>query len=970
MGMITVVQKGRRQVVTDTFGRPFMDVPVAERRRCITGHHLRHVIEGIVRGITAKEITHYYGGSGAATTEHMMLLPRLPQNWLFTVREQYTVLGYAVHEICHQLYTEFGIMERIFPGLNEPHFKPTNPQKHLKAFWNAVEDYRIEKICRTLFPGFPNYIDVTRDHSARKFLQRVENGEYTAANLSNPFFLGAVAVTWNGAELNRYRTQVPSLALAAINPKLRDWVMSWSPDLAKVSIVMDSLDLAQQMVDDLYKQMEDRSAPQPPPESDEPQQDEDSQPDDQNDDQSDDRQDNDQQSDDQQSDDQQSDDQQSDDQQSDDQQSDGQDQDAPGDDEGDIPGTTSADDDRAGETGTGPVDDDAMPEDTNKQADPDADDTTEDGRDPKDGDAPETGNDEDHGDGERPDPAEDDASGASGPETDGKGDDETDGRQNQATTGQDAEDTDEGAKSDSGDEVGDEPAERNDEPAEHHDQDGDDQAGEDQPADGNEAEDNDGNDSAEDHDQQADGPGSDDAQTGPDTGELDDAVADDAAAGGQDDPESQKPDISSQGGTDPSHATDDVQDAGQGDDLDGNTTDDADAAPTPPQGGGGAGGKQAPTSTDVESSEDGQATAGGAGTGAPDGTFQPEEPEDLSKRDLDFDDGDGESDEGKQKPQRPGLDLEKDDDEGDPEAADLDIDDIRKALDKVEDPEAEDPATVSPEDIGQAQDPKGETDQQRNLRRDKVTKAGAERYAALRASLGGPAMRSAGIVRRMLQSRSTTRIARGREEGDLDFERVVGMALGDSSIYRQMTRKIQVNTAISLLLDNSYSMDGHALAVCQQTAIVLDQSVTGTRTAIEITGFTSEFLTGKVRLYQYRTFEQKGNAAAASLGNMTKVQKGGTPVAVPIYDAVRRLTPRPEERKLMIIVSDGEAEDPSQSADAYAIAESMGITVVGISIGSPQNLTAMRQWCRIAHGIADIEELPQALTQIVQEILR
>lgn len=945
MGMINVVQKGRRQVVTDTFGRPFMDVPVAERRRCITGHHLRHVIEGIVRGITGVEIKHCYGGSRAATTNDTMLLPRLPQNWLFTVREQYTILGYAVHEICHHLYTKFEILETIFPGLDKPGFKATNPQKHLKAFWNAIEDYRIEKICRSVFPGFPNYIDVTRDHTARKFLERVENGEYSAAKLSNAFHLGAVAVTWSGAELNLYRTQMPSLALQALNPKLRDWVLSWSPDLAKVSVVMDSLDLAQQMVDDLYRQKAGASVPETDEEQPEqPPQDDEEQPT---------RQDDDQQSDDQ----------------TEETPEDGQDADEAGD-----PGTTSADDDRAGgaDADADPKEDDADGgnADGGNADDQDRSDTDgsaegdDDGHDTDGIDKVETGADEDQGGDGDTGPGEDvveDAVPGNGEEDHAKdgqdplptdADAEDDGAETSSPDKDD--DANGGGRSDDGDASGTDDGEQaTDGPDDDASGDAapDDASGQDPQTD---LGDDDGG-------QPADGSASDDVQN--DAAEHDDFIGDDPC-GSHDDPAQQPAPDTSQNGTE-SSPTDDARES-RGNDASDDKTDGGDTGPSESRGGGQGGGQQASASTDDECGDDSEAGAGG-GAAAPDGTFEPEEPEDLSNRDLDFDDSDG--DEGR-KPPRPGLDMEENDDEDDPEASDLDIDDIRKALEGVKGPEAEDVTSVAPEDIGQSTAPKGESEAERNLRRDAVARAGAEQYAALRGSLGGPAMRSAGIVRRMLQSRGTTRIARGREEGDLDFERVVGMALGDSSIYKQVARKIQVNTAISLLLDNSYSMNGHALAVCQQTAIVLDQSVTGTRTAIEITGFTSDFMTGKVRLYQYRTFEQKGNAAAASLGNMTSVEKGGTPVAVPIYDAVRRLTPRPEERRLMIVVSDGEAEDPSESADAYAIAESMGITVVGISIGSPHNLAAMRQWCRIAHGIADIEELPQALTQIVQEILR
>jgi len=95
MGMMNVVQKGDRVVVDEYFGRPYLDVPMAERRHCVTGYHLRYVIKGMVRGITSKAIKHYFGGRGAATNEHAMLLPRLPRDWLFTKQEQNIILGYA-----------------------------------------------------------------------------------------------------------------------------------------------------------------------------------------------------------------------------------------------------------------------------------------------------------------------------------------------------------------------------------------------------------------------------------------------------------------------------------------------------------------------------------------------------------------------------------------------------------------------------------------------------------------------------------------------------------------------------------------------------------------------------------------------------------------------------------------------------------------------------------------------------------
>jgi hypothetical protein len=741
MGMINVAQKGNRVVVTDYFGRPFEEVPLAERRRCVTGYHLRYVVEGMVRGITAKVIKHYYGGSGAATNDHLMLLPRIPRDWLFTLREQHTILGYTAHEICHQLYTRFAILDQIFPGASEKGFKPTKRQTHLKAYWNAIEDYRIEKVCRRDYPGFPIYINVTRDHSAEKFLERVANGEYTAKRLSNPFFIGAVAMTWVGARLNSYRTDAPERALEAINPMLREWIESWTDDLAEVATNDDSLALAERIVEELYRQRDAQRE----------RDDDEKQPDDQ-------------------------------------QQPDGQ---------------------QPQDGQKGSPSDDASDEEPSGQA-----------HEP----SREDGTDGDEAERETDDRPDDERTEESGEPEGEKAESGSQGEQEEDTPGPGADDGDDAQDGDAQEEPGSRSA------------------------------------GSEDRDDDREEPSQD---------QVDD-------------------------------------DAGQPTDHPGFEESDRD---------------------------DGDDEAG---------------------MDLDDDVGDDETDGA-----RPPLRIEDGDEDEDPEAADLDIEDVRNSLSQVDpDQEAEDADIVAPSDVGNGID------------REKVASDGAARFAEVRAKLGGAAVRSAGIVRRLLQAHNQTRVWRGREEGDLDFERVVGMALGHSTVHKQLSRRISVNTAITLLLDNSGSMTGNPLRVCQETAVTLDLAVAGTRTATEIVGFTSNFITSKVRLYQYRTFEQKGASSTSSLGNMTNVTLGGTPVATPILDALRRMMPRPEERKIVIVVSDGAAEDPEEAARARELAESVGCIVVGISIGSERDHAAMRQWCLRSHGISAIDDLPLALTRIVQEIMR
>lgn len=713
MGMMNVVQKGSHVEVTEYFGRPYLDVPALERRRCVTGYHLRYIIKGMVRGITTKVIKHYFGGRGAATTEHVMLLPRLPRDWLFTKREQDIILGYAAHEICHQLYTRFSMLDEIFPEAKDnPSYVPTRRENHLKAYWNAIEDYRIEKVSKRDYPGFFIYINTTRDHSGQRFVSDVKKGAYTPKQLSNPFFIGAVALTWVGARLNRYSAKSPERALELISPMLRDWVESWSDDLSVVATNQDSIDLATRMLDDLYARQQASCSKEDDPEERD-------------------------------------------------------------------------------------VDDEHKPDDSER--------------------------------------TEDQVGGPAGGDGGQSTDDE--GQEAGAGTGQEEGGTDGQPPSKAGD--------------------GQDRGTE---SEGGSAED------GTDHDDREE-------QAAPSGMDLDDDV-EDASRGGDRDPN------------------------GRPEKYDGPEDDGEMPGPT--------------------SSRDGDST---------------ERP-------------------------RPGPDVEEDDDAQTPYDSDLDIDDVRRILQDVKDAEAEDADIVAPQDIGSGID------------REKVSKDGTASYAAVRASVGGAASRSAGIVRRMLQARNRTRTSRGLDEGTLDFERVVGMALGHTNVYKQTASRTDVNTAITLLLDNSGSMTGHPLRVCQKTAVVLDMAVAGTKTAIEITGFTTVQMGSKVKIYQYRTFEQKGVQAAASLGNMTTVQLGGTPVATPMLDVVRRMTSRPEERRIVIVVSDGAASDPADAKRARLIAEAMGCIVVGISIGNESDLAEMRLWCASTVGIADVDELPHALTMLVQEIMR
>ena len=241
---------------------------------------------------------------------------------------------------------------------------------------------------------------------------------------------------------------------------------------------------------------------------------------------------------------------------------------------------------------------------------------------------------------------------------------------------------------------------------------------------------------------------------------------------------------------------------------------------------------------------------------------------------------------------------------------------------------------------------------------------GQKRYTQIRSQVGSAASRSAGTMRRLLMARNVTKTRHELDEGCLDLSRLVPIANGVPNIYKRITHKADINTAVSILVDNSGSMGGEPITVCQQASIVLDMAVQGTKADLEINGFTGRI--DEPWIYRYRKFGQKGQAASASLGNMDNVSLGGTPVSQAMLDSWKRLKDHKAPRKIMIIITDGDAEDQARAREVHDIIVKMGGICIGIGIGDVESLG---KWCDNNFQVNNIEDLPIALSRIVQQTM-
>lgn len=775
--------KAQKAMQANIYGAKITDLTPKEIRSAISGYELRYRIEAIVSGITTKKIKHSYQGSGAFTGNGIMTLPRIPQTHLFLKRDADILLGYTVHEISHQLESDFEMIKNIFKDINNP----TKEEMQLKEWWNAIEDYRIEKLTVREYPGFHNLINETRDHTTQQFIDLVDLGMIEPERLKNPYAVGPTALTWIGAQLNGYRTTTSAEALLKIDPEVRQWIESVKPRLNLVNTKDDAFNLAKELLDEL-EQAQEEDADEDQDKNKEPSSDA-------SDDNSDEKCDN---------------------------ESDNSDNNSD---------NKSDDKSSSGENSNSSE---------NKS---DSDDNADDNADDNSGDDAEDDAEDDANDSENDNNSEN----KSKDESDNKSDKETDNKSDQ-------NDSDKNQSEDTKSEKDEKSSEAKD------------------PSKDNKNEE-----------------------------------------GSEKDNESEKsPEQNSKPKSEPNSEENSEQNSEKSENNNNQSSSE--------------------DSSSNQSSED-QSTSKND-----DQSSQQDQQASSSENKSDINAGNS------------APKTTKEQSQAEPDKSDLQIEDIIDAINRLSNEmdsfEAEITSPNSSEPISI----------ERNQRY----------YSEIKRTMGASCSRTAGVIRRLLMSQNKTKTRRNIEEGSLDLSRLVPIVNGRRDVYKQQFKKQDVNTAVSILLDNSGSMHGYPITLCQQAAIVIDSAIAQTKTDIEINGFTGS--SSCPVIYQYRKFGQKAQSSAATLGSMQEIPMGGTPVSIPILEATLRLRTHKAPRKIMIIISDGAAEDKKRAKEAHDIAVLQGITVIGLGIG--MHGKHISEWCDNYHMIQNIEELPNALAIIVHEALK
>lgn len=220
-------------------------------------------------------------------------------------------------------------------------------------------------------------------------------------------------------------------------------------------------------------------------------------------------------------------------------------------------------------------------------------------------------------------------------------------------------------------------------------------------------------------------------------------------------------------------------------------------------------------------------------------------------------------------------------------------------------------------------------------------------YNALRQRLHG-----------LLQAQALRRCAIGRR-GKLHPASLHRLSVGNPRIFRRESVQSGLNTAVHILLDCSGSMDGVAIVLARQACFAVAKALEGIKGVNPAVTVFPAFSARPAVFPLIRHGEKVTE-------HFRVTASGGTPLAPALWWVLQTLYVQVENRKIILILTDG-APDAVQPCE-YAIrqAERLGVETYGIGIKSNAVSQFLANRSRV---IAALSELAPAMFELLQTAL-
>ncbi|KGH30895.1 VWA domain-containing protein [Comamonas testosteroni] len=202
----------------------------------------------------------------------------------------------------------------------------------------------------------------------------------------------------------------------------------------------------------------------------------------------------------------------------------------------------------------------------------------------------------------------------------------------------------------------------------------------------------------------------------------------------------------------------------------------------------------------------------------------------------------------------------------------------------------------------------------------------------------------------------------------LDINRLHRVVSGDTRVFAKPQEKRKPNTAVHILGDKSGSMTRPTRSDSSRSlADVTDEACIALALALDaiahvnpaVTFFSNSSESPVVCAVKH------GQSVQANTGRFPVEPSGGTPMAEAIWYAAYELSKTREDRKMLIVLTDGEPNSSKATKEVIDLCERSGIDVIGIGIqtNAPATLFS-RSIC-----IDAVEDLQKTLFKLMEKSL-
>lgn len=209
-----------------------------------------------------------------------------------------------------------------------------------------------------------------------------------------------------------------------------------------------------------------------------------------------------------------------------------------------------------------------------------------------------------------------------------------------------------------------------------------------------------------------------------------------------------------------------------------------------------------------------------------------------------------------------------------------------------------------------------------------------------------------------LQSIKRQPVSFGSSGRKLSANRLVKMATGDPKIFKKKVEDVEINTAVTVLLDLSGSMDDKYY-IANPAAFSLHNMLFGIR---GVAVCSMEF-SGKDYEPDVNILVDFGKKPLSEHFNHYPFD--GTPTAEALWAARAKLLQRPEPRKIVLVLTDGCPNNGYETAAATARLQKDGIEIAAIGM----KCDAVRQYWKNHQVIYSMQELPAAMFGVMEDLL-